>query len=207
MKRDLELTRRLLLEIESRGPDCSVGVLRIGANHESIANHETEERNRYHLRLLIDAGLLKEVDRTTAGVPCVRLTHDGHEFLELSRSENLWREALAVCRQRTGGFSLSVVRTQLLSFATEELRPLPRERRRYLVRRPLRESNGNPFEPIRYIQRPAGGELVDADRVRYVRVDPASTDYDNRSVRYGIDEEADGQYDWQYDSTYPTSLI
>ena len=75
MKRDLDLARQLLLDIESRGADCSTSVLRSGPNHD------LQERIRYHLRLLIDAQLLQEVDRTSSGVPCVRLTHEGHELL------------------------------------------------------------------------------------------------------------------------------
>jgi len=42
MKRDLDLARQLLLDIENRGTDCSVSVLRSGSNHQS------EEQVRYH---------------------------------------------------------------------------------------------------------------------------------------------------------------
>ena len=111
MKRDLDLARQLLLDIENRGTDCSVSVLRSGSNHQS------EEQVRYHLRLLIDAGLLKEIDRTSAGIPCVRLTHEGHELLELARSEPRWREAKYACQERLGGLSLTVIRGILLRWA------------------------------------------------------------------------------------------
>lgn len=113
MKRDVDLARQLLLDIENRGADCSVSVLRSGPNHEA------EERVRYHLRLLIDAGLLKEIDRTAGGVPCVRLTDAGHEIVELSRSESRWREAKQECHQRTGGVSLIVVRGILVQWALD----------------------------------------------------------------------------------------
>jgi hypothetical protein len=128
MKRDIDLARRLLLDIENRGADCSVGVLR------SEPNHETEERIRYHLRLLIDAGLLKEVDRTSSGVPCVRLTYEGHELLELTRSEARWREAKWTCQERTGGQSLIAIRALLLRWAVagpvNEFPPVAYGRRR-----------------------------------------------------------------------------
>src|SRR5262245_15160241 len=80
MKRDIDLARQLLLDIEGRGADCSVSVLRTDVNHDA------EERVRYHLRLLVDAGLLKEIDRTASGVPCLRLTDAGHELIELARN-------------------------------------------------------------------------------------------------------------------------
>ncbi len=111
MKRDLDLARQLLLDIENRGADCSVSVLR------SEPEQHNEERIRYHLRLLIDADLLKEIDRTSSGIPCVRLTHEGHELLELARNESRWREAKWTCQDRIGGLSLSVIRGILLRWA------------------------------------------------------------------------------------------
>ena len=128
MKRDLDLMRQLLLDIENRGADCSVSALR------SSSNGQREERIRYHLRLLIDACLLKEIDRTTAGIPCVRLTHQGHELLELVRDEPLWREALWACHDRTGSLSLTVVQDLLGRWAQGRARrPQFRRHRPYLI--------------------------------------------------------------------------
>ncbi len=116
MKRDLDLMRQLLLDIENRGADCSVSVLR------SNSDGQREERIRYHLRLLIDARLLKEIDRTTAGIPCVRLTHQGHELLELVRGESVWQEALWACQNRTGSLSLTVIQELLGNWAIQRAR-------------------------------------------------------------------------------------
>jgi hypothetical protein len=69
--------------------------------------------------LLIDAGLVKEVDRTTNGVHCVRLTHSGYELLDLARNEIHWREARTWVLERTGGQSLTVLRDLLLRSAHE----------------------------------------------------------------------------------------
>jgi hypothetical protein len=168
MKRDIDLARQLLLDIENRGADCSVSVLRPGANNDA------EERVRYHLRLLIDAGLLKEIDRTAGGVPCVRLTDAGHETIELARSEARWSEAKWACQERTGGLSLSVVREILWQWAVEA--PRFRPRRRYVPAAPLVESHypgrraAYRFEP--YVETSLD-DLQD-DEVRYVRVRPAS---------------------------------
>lgn len=113
MKRDLDLCRQLLADIEGHGPDCAVTALRPGTTGEG------EETVRYHLRLLIDADLVKEVDRHTGGVPCVRLTNAGHELLELSHSEARWREAKWVVGERTGTQSLTVIRSVLARWAYE----------------------------------------------------------------------------------------
>jgi len=170
MKRDIDLARQLLLDIENRGADCSVSVLRPGANHDA------EERVRYHLRLLIDAGLLKEIDRTAGGVPCIRLTDAGHETIELVRSEARWRDAKWACQERTGGQSLMIIRNILVRWALDAAR-LPPRRRYASVPAALVEGryhgrrSAYRFEP--YVDSDADGPT---DEVRYIRVRPARPD-------------------------------
>ena len=74
MKRDVDLIRQIMFEIERGGAECSVNALRNGAGHEA------DERTRYHLRLRIDPGLAKEIDHTSAATPCVRLTAPATSF-------------------------------------------------------------------------------------------------------------------------------
>ncbi|MEN1680906.1 MAG: DUF2513 domain-containing protein [Planctomycetota bacterium] len=138
MKRDIDLARALLLDIEREGIDCPINRLRVETTHElknGSANGatETSEVVRYHLRLLIDAGMVKEIDRTSSGVPCVRLTHAGHELVELSRSDTRWRDAKQLCRETTGGLSMVVIRSVLIRWAVEGAAPPPvyRGRRAY----------------------------------------------------------------------------
>lgn len=213
MKRDLELARQLLLDIENCGTDCSVGVLRSGVNNES------EEQIRYHLRLLIDAGLLKEIDRTSAGIPCVRLTHDGHELLELVRSEIRWRDAKSACQERIGGLSLAVIRGVLLRWAISSTARAPRVHRAPVGRR-LRYDADLPRERTAYRVEPvfAGEPLIDRDDseddyVRYLNARPALDEYRERPVRsgveprYGVDLNGDGRIDVEYDSALPGYLI
>ncbi|HYO23540.1 MAG TPA: DUF2513 domain-containing protein [Lacipirellulaceae bacterium] len=152
MKREIDLARQLLLDIEARGADCSVSVLR------SSANHEAEERVRYHLRLLVDAGLLKEIDRTAGDVPCLRLTDAGHELIELTRSDERWRQAKLACQERTGGLSMTVIRSILLKWAT--VPPPPRLRRR--PRPAARYAGGyathwTPYRTVHPYERPLDG--------------------------------------------------
>jgi hypothetical protein len=193
MKRDLDLARQLLLDIEGRDADCSVAILKSATNGQpsntiSASSFDTDERIRYHLRLLIDGGYLREVDRTTAGVPCARLTHDGHELLELARHESLWREAKWLCQERTGGESLTVIRTFLLRLAVGPRDYLPRS----LVRRPRYLANGE-ARPTR-------------NRVRYVRVRP-SDDVVERPLQYATDVESESRFDLEYEGAFPSHLI
>ncbi|MGI9428845.1 MAG: DUF2513 domain-containing protein [Bythopirellula sp.] len=211
MKRDLDLARQLLLDIENRGTDCSVSVLRSGSNHQS------EEQVRYHLRLLIDAGLLKEIDRTSAGIPCVRLTYDGHELLELARSDSRWREAKATCQERLGGLSLTVIRGILFRWAISATRN-PRYQRAPIARR-LRYESDLPRDRPAYRVEPyrSGERLIDRDfwdeDVHYVNVRPEYDEYRDRYARNGydtrvaVDLDGDGRVDAELDATMPGYLI
>jgi len=127
VQRDLDLLRQLLLEIERRGAASPIDTLRPDARHDS------DERVRYHLRLLTDAGLLKEAGQTSAGAACVRLTHDGQEFLEFARSDAHWREAKSTILASTGGVPLTVLRSLLARWAWRSV--VRNERRRALVNR------------------------------------------------------------------------
>ena len=221
MKRDLDLARQLLLEIENRGTDCSVSVLRSGSSSQS------EEQVRYHLRLLIDAELLKEIDRTSAGIPCVRLTHDGHELLELARIESRWREAKYACQERLGGLSLAVIRGILTRWAIAATARVPRHYRAPVNRRmryesdPSRERPAYRVEPYRAAERLIDRDYIEADdqrhdyyeNARYVNVRPEVDEYRHRSTRYGIeprygvDLDGDGRIDLEIDPTLPGYLI
>ncbi len=123
MKRDLDLARQLLMDIEGHGADCALSALRPGALRPSAlrpsAASEAEERLRYHVRLLIDTGYVKETDHPSNGVPCIRLTNAGHEFLELAYCDARWREAKWTVLERTGSLSLTVLKAVLTRWALE----------------------------------------------------------------------------------------
>jgi hypothetical protein len=123
MKRDVDLIRQLLLDIERHGADCTVDALCKGTSHE------IDDRTRYHLRLCIDAGLAKEIDRTGAGPPCVRLTNAGHEFLDICRGDDRWQAAKWIVHQQTGGLSLAVLRAVLTKWAVQGIARCERYRR------------------------------------------------------------------------------
>ena len=113
MKRDVDLCRQLLLDLEARGADCAISSL-----HGRLAG-EAEDRVRFHLRLLVDAGFVKQFEPTTGGGTYARLTNSGIELIELCRSDARWREAKAMVLERTGGLSLTVLRTVLTKWAVE----------------------------------------------------------------------------------------
>lgn len=175
MKRDLDLCRQLLADIEGHGPDTTVTALRPGLAGEA------DERVRYHVRLLIDAGLVKELDRAAGGAPCVRLTNAGHDFLELAHSEARWREAKWVVAQRTGGVSLEVLTSVLKRWAYDATLYGARWRPTRAYRPAWRPAEAE-LEPVRPIyERPV------YDRPAYHRVEPRYRYERDRAYGDGIE--------------------
>lgn len=148
MKRDLDLVRQLLFDIEAHGASCAITALR-----PNLAEG-ADQRIRYHLRLLIDAQLVKELDRDANGAPCVRLTNSGHELLELSRVDTRWHEARRCAAEETGGESLTVIRAVLTKWAVQgAVHPAASAYRRYRpmyhrVERPLHNGYYYEREPL-----------------------------------------------------------
>jgi hypothetical protein len=180
MKRDIDLCRQLLLDLEAHGPECAINTLRSGLATEA------DDRLRYHVRLLVDAGFVKELERHATNVTYVRLTNSGVEFLELCRSDARWRDAKAVVLDRTGGQSLTVIRTLLTKWAVEAVNHgyarVPRRAYRPLFRR---EEARRQFNGVRYDR-----DLVEIeDDLRLVRTAP---DYRERG------EVRDRLYDSDY---------
>jgi hypothetical protein len=168
-------------------------------------DHEAEERIRYHLRLLIDAGLLKEVDRTAGGVPCVRLTDAGHETIELTRSESRWRDAKFACQERTGGLSLGVIRNILTHWSLNA--PRYRARRRYAIEAPALvegryRGRRSPYRFEPFIENEVNAILD--DDVRYVRVRPSQAN----GWRYEpVESDSLRNADFEIDASLPDYLL
>lgn len=154
MKRDVDLIRQLLFDIEQHGCECTLESLRTSATHEG------DDRKRYHLRLCIDAGLAKEIDRSAAGSPCVRLTNAGHEFLDICRSDQRWRAAKALVHEQTGGLSLTVLRAVLTKWAVQSISRSERHRRMRRAYRPQ-------FVPEFYAEPMLGDPPYRVDSYRY----------------------------------------
>jgi len=200
MKRDVDLIRQLLFDIERHGSDCSIDALRNGSPQD------TDERTRFHVRLLVDAGLAKETDRTAAGFACVRLTNAGYEFLELCRSGARWREAKWVVEEQIGGMSLSVLRAVLTKWAVEGIARSERHRRwRRSYRRHL--YRGEPVyrvDSYRYEREP----IADDEPVDFARPRPENRERFEPAGRWADDLPFEGDLAEQsFGVTLPVSMI
>ena len=115
MTRDMELARKILLELEAC-PDAR------GPNEFEIEGYDSE-RVSYHIKLLRDAGLLEATDTTTySGYEWfpTALTWHGHEFLDAVRNDTIWKKTTAVIKAQGGSMPFEIVKAvaiQLLRVA------------------------------------------------------------------------------------------
>jgi hypothetical protein len=116
MKRDMDLARRILLDVETNPKATGHGY------HEvTIEGHDKTEVS-YHIQLLEDAGLIEaksvsNMDELDGRVK--RLTHAGHDFLDASWKDSLWQKAKSIALEKTGGLSLDVLKALLVKLATD----------------------------------------------------------------------------------------
>lgn len=123
MKRDMDLIRAMLLEVESWPPGARVPSTRIAIEPYS------EEQIRYHAELLHGAGFIGgvvAVHRASGERPAIvgRLTWYGHEFVDATRSEVVW----AAVKERTrlvGGSTNMEILAELVSSVSRSMMWLP----------------------------------------------------------------------------------
>ena len=118
MKRDPDLIRSLLMYFEAK-PNDQVD------SCPTIPEY-TVQQVRYHLLLMYEAGFLRaEPELTKTGrvikIHPFSLTWQGHEFLDASRDESVWRKATSTAAAKTGALSFSVLQALLISMAKQQL--------------------------------------------------------------------------------------
>jgi len=118
MKRDFELIRNILLDVEA----APAGQLLNHFSYEGKAEAEVLE----HIDLLAKANFIEaKVPLDGDGVPwgchVSRLTWKGHEFLETARNETLWRKVLGQVRASSVSVSLDVLQGLLTKALKGEL--------------------------------------------------------------------------------------
>lgn len=106
MKRDLDLVRLLLLEVEAADKEAPRDI--------KVLKFSDDEVN-YHLALMIDAALIDgRISRTLGpGVPqvmVIKMTWGGHEYLDDVRSDTVWQKTKEKIGGAASSASVTVVR-------------------------------------------------------------------------------------------------
>jgi len=114
MKRDINLIRAIMLQVESWPID------KRGTNVEMQS--VDPQVVSYHVMILDEAGLLKGQD--ASGLNDIdwfvdRLTWAGHEFVEAARDDTRWRNALSTIADKGGAVLFEIVKQVLVQLAKE----------------------------------------------------------------------------------------
>ena len=126
MKRDMDLIRTILLEIEE---DANINGRFIVSDADLRQDNTDAPTIQYHLRLLMDAGYIEGHDahkltgeiilpKPEAGLPrredmpaiqITRMTWEGHDFLESVRDDKVWQKTKGYLKD-IGGVGIDVLK-------------------------------------------------------------------------------------------------
>ncbi len=90
MKRDMDLCRRILLEIESRPSNQFVTNLQVDDYEDDVVADHVALLNEANL---IEANISRTLGPSSPHFVIKGLTWKGHDFLDLARHENIWLKA------------------------------------------------------------------------------------------------------------------
>jgi hypothetical protein len=107
MKVDYDLIRYMLLKIEESDVDTLLDVSYF------VNDQYSKEQIFYHLQLLLDcsyveARLLVAVD--VKDFKIIRMTMQGHQYLDSIRDSKIWNDTLNLIKKHTGSISLDIVK-------------------------------------------------------------------------------------------------
>ena len=120
MKRNMDLVREILLQIEAT---------ELGGKVElHIPNHEDGEIG-LHVELMIERGLVKGTALPSGSGSAHRIlaysingmTWEGHDFLDAARSDTIWDKAKKKCHEATGGLAFDVLKACLVALGKDAL--------------------------------------------------------------------------------------
>ncbi len=116
MKRDMDLARQILLEVEKTPYQGKPG---FSLTLKDISKEELD----YHIMLLQEAGLVEATGTTyqSGNVKwrIKRLTWEGHEFLDSARNTGTWNEAKRVIQDKGGNLTFDVLKAVLAQLARQ----------------------------------------------------------------------------------------
>ena len=115
MKRDMELARSILLQIE-KSPNFKSS---IDMKFDGFSDEEVS----YHIMLLNEGGLIIALNLSSGSdlywIP-ERLTWQGNEFIEASRNTTAWNKTKEIMN-KSGGFVFEIAKTILIEIIKNQL--------------------------------------------------------------------------------------
>ena len=120
MKRNMDLVREILLQIEATEPRDVPKLNISGFEEEDIG---------LHVELVIEHGLVNGItipsgDGRAHRIAAYRiegLTWEGHDFLDAARNDTIWKKAKEKCLATTGGLAFDVLKACLVEFGKQAI--------------------------------------------------------------------------------------
>lgn len=109
MKRDDEYIRNMLFEMEANEDSYVFLPSKINLSHE-------DKKRKYHMELLLDYGYLRMISGRT-----VRLTAQGHDYLNAVRDEGIWQRTKASVAETGGSVALDVLKQIALGLFKKQI--------------------------------------------------------------------------------------
>jgi DNA-binding transcriptional ArsR family regulator len=106
MKRDFDLIREILLDVEKNAKYNEM-------YFPKIIGYTDDEIN-YNIKLLLDAGLVEmyKEPKTVFYHNFIRsITYKGHEFLDSIRVDNIWVKTRKTALEKTGTLTFEIIKT------------------------------------------------------------------------------------------------
>lgn len=125
MQLNYECIRALLLYFENNLKLKHNGLPEgLKMNHINLANEFpsfTHEDIYYSLRKLVEADYIRVRDKNVAPRVMIvdEITIEGHEFLEASKNETVWKKTIDFVKSKGGGIALEVLKQVLIQFAKD----------------------------------------------------------------------------------------
>lgn len=116
MERDMDFTRSILFAIEKSKPGKDYTDYLPGFDEGQEPSEELDDKRKYHMLLLRDAGYVKGVDlkasfgENFADILNPQLTWQGQEFLEAIRENTTYEKAKSTVKEKTGALSFEFVK-------------------------------------------------------------------------------------------------
>lgn len=119
MKRDMDLVRRILLEVEERGFE------EVKANSFEAEGYDTFTVAA-HLQLLKEAGLLEASILVLERAGAVegyaqRLTWEGHDYLDAVRNQEIWEKTKAHLSKHAGSIPFEMIKAVAIGYIRQRL--------------------------------------------------------------------------------------
>ena len=119
MRRDYQLIRKLLLHIEANSNGIDLVPFMKSQTY-------TDEQIEYHLALLAEAGIIDARDASSGSglhIMPIRLTWEGHEFLDDARNDTVWNKTLHDIGDATESIAFTVLRELLAAAVRAQFMP------------------------------------------------------------------------------------